>query len=373
VTDLAVVGMDPRFGGGALALMEAFWRAAVDLGREPELSYVAHPTLAGRPLGESPLAAPGLPARFGRLDAANQLAAGTALAPRLRDARSVWAVSTLAPYGYAAARSARPYACWLASGLEDEWAGRRPGLPRSRRAAIALNAPVLRRLERRVLRDATRVYGISESSRCSLASAGRLPDERMGVLPVPVDLSRFSPLPDDEYLAGLNRPLLVFAGRADDPRKNAGLLLEAMPLLRARLPGARLRLIGNPPPGPLPAGVEATGPVRSVAEHVRGAALFVLPSRQEGFGIAAAEALASGVPVITTPSGGPEELVRASGGGLVLDGFTAEELAERAADLLGDAARLRAMRAGGREYVAREHSPDRLRTLLAEAFRELDS
>jgi glycosyltransferase involved in cell wall biosynthesis len=372
VTDLAVVGMDPRFGGGARALTEAFWRAAVELGREPELSYIAHPTLADRPLEATPLAGPGVPARFGRFDAANQLAAGVALAPRLRGARSVWTVATLAPYGYAAARSGRPYACWLAGGVRDEWAGRRPGLPRSHRAAIALNGPVLLPLERRVLRRADRVYGISESSRRSLARAARLPVECVGVLPVPVDLDRFKPLPDEEWLECLERPLLVFVGRADDPRKNAGLLLEAMPLLHARLPGVRLRLVGSPPRGPLPAGAEATGFVQSVAEHVRDASIFVLPSRQEGFGIVAAEALASGVPVITTPSGGPEELIRESGGGLVLDGFTAVELAERAAELLGDADRLRAMRANGREYVAREHSPDRLRTLLAEAFRELD-
>ncbi len=357
VTDLAVVGMDPRFGGGARAHMEAFWRAAVELGREPELFYVAHPTLRGRPAGGL-LTAEGVPARFRRFDAGNQLAAARAIAPRLRDARSVWVVGTLAPYGYAATLSGRRYACWLGTGLREEWAGRWTGLRTSRRLAIRVNAPVLRTLERRVLDGAERVYATSPASLASLGADA--------ILPLPVDLDAFSPgEPADP-------PLLVFVGRADDPRKNAQLLLDALPILRRRFPDARVRLVGSPPVGPLPEGAEATGPVDSVAKHLRDATLFVLPSRQEGFGIVAAEALACGVPVVTTPSGGPEQLVRASGGGVVLSSWTPEELAETAAELLGDPARLAAMRASGREYVVREHSPERLRTLLAEAFRELD-
>jgi phosphatidylinositol alpha-mannosyltransferase len=190
------------------------------------------------------------------------------------------------------------------------------------------------------------------------------------ILPIPVDTERFAPLADDLWLTGLERPVLVFVGRADDPRKNVGLLLEALPALRARVPGVRVRLVGAPPDR-VPDGVEATGPVPDVAPHLRDAALFVLPSLQEGFGIVAAEALAAGVPVLATPSGGPEDLLRASGGGVVLRGFEAGELASTAADLLGDAGTLLAMRSRGREHVVREHGPERFRRLLGEALREL--
>lgn len=361
MTDLAVLGTDPRFRGGALAQMEAFWRTAVELGREPSFHYLAHRSLAGVPLDGSPLDLPGLKAPFGRLDAANQLAAGFRLSARVSDARSVWVVSTSAVPGYAAVRSERPYSCWIGTGLEDEWAGRRPGLARSRRLAIRVNAPILHRVERRVLRGAARVYATSPWSRASVARAGGLPVERVGILPIPVDVDGFTPPPEDEWRRTLDEPVLAFVGRADDPRKNIRLLLEALP----SIPRARLLLVGSPPRAPLPERVEATGVVPSVAPHLRRATLFVLPSHQEGFGIAAAEALAAGLPVVTTPCGGPEALVTDSGGGVVLSGFSAEELAEVVRELLEDPDRLAEMRRRGHAHVAREHSPARLRELLA--------
>ena len=71
---------------------------------------------------------------------------------------------------------------------------------------------------------------------------------------------------------------------------------------------------------------------------------------------------------MTTPSGGPEELVRVSGGGIVLSGFSADELATTLRELLTDSGRLAAMRSAGRAYVEREHSPSRFRSLLAQAL-----
>jgi glycosyltransferase involved in cell wall biosynthesis len=355
-----VLGQDPRFRGGALAQMEAFWRGAVELGRQPVFHYMEHPSLRGVSIAGSPLDMPGAPAPFRHLDAGNQLAAGRRLAAQLRDARELWVVATAATFGYAALRSGRPYRCWIGTGLLDEWAGRRPGLPASRRLALRVNAPILRRLERDVLRGADRVYATSPWSRASVARAGRLREEDVGVLPIPVDLDAF--FPADAWPP--EQPVLAFVGRADDTRKNVRLLLDALP----RIPGARLLLIGSAPSS-LPDRVEATGPVPAVAEHLRRATLFVLPSRQEGFGIVAAEALAAGLPVVTTPSGGPEALVRESGGGVVLSGFSADELARTVRELLADRDRLAEMRRQGREYVAREHSPARFRELLAEALR----
>jgi glycosyltransferase involved in cell wall biosynthesis len=119
-------------------------------------------------------------------------------------------------------------------------------------------------------------------------------------------------------------------------------------------------------------GVRSAGEVPDVAAVLRSATILVLPSRQEGFGIVVAEALACGVPVVSTPSGGPEDLIRSSRGGVVLESFDADELAATVTELLGDEVKLDAMRVAGRRYVESEHAPDRLRALLERAFRDVD-
>ena len=382
--DLAVLTQDPWFGGGVRAQLEPFWHGARALGREPSLLYLSRtravslqrPSFELRPRRsvEPPFEGVAFPSLLPEIDSLSQLVGGARMRATVARSRATWVVSTTASFGFAAARSGRRYGCWIGTGLDEEWAARRNGLPPSRRVALAANAPVLRRLERAVLGNATVVYATSRASRRSVARAGGLDPDRVRVLPIPVDVDRFAPEPDDRWLARLDRPALVFVGRADDPRKNVPLLLDAFRLVRERFPAARLRLVGRPPAptARLPDGTEVAGEVESVAEHVRTASLFVLPSRQEGFSIATAEALAAGVPVVATPCGGPEDLVRESGGGRVLSSFSADELASTVVELLERPGTLADMRRRGRARVVEEHSPARFRERLAAAFAELD-
>lgn len=370
--DLAVIGQDPRFGGGFFSFASAFWRASIELGRDPHLLYLSRVARGGPPRTEEhpPFRGTAFPSPLREIEGVNQLLGARRIASRARDARSLWVVAASAPYGAAAPRTHRPYACWLATGLESEWAARRPELSPSRHAALAVSAPLLRRLERDVIAGARLVFTISPSSRDEVAASSDRTD--VDWLPIPVDAERLQPAADEEWLASLDEPRLVFVGRGADPRKNVRLLLEALPLIRQRLPGTTLRLVGEPPTARLPEGAIAVGPVDDIAAELRRASLFVLPSLQEGFGIVVAEAFACGVPAVVTPSGGPETLVRDAGGGAVLEGFSAEELAETVADLLTDRERLTEMRRDARAYVEREHAPARLTELLARAFAVLD-
>jgi len=350
VRTATVVGPDPLFGGGAAAHAAALADTLASLGLEADRLWVPHPALRGR----------GFP--LDRVEPIRLSRGSRRLVAAARRADVRWVAGPLAMHGYAAACAGAEYDCWAGTTLADENRGRVAGLTASRRLASRLNEPFLRRIERAVLVGARRIYATSPASRAAIEATGV---RVAGVLPLPVDGDRFRPEPDDAWLARLERPVLAVVGRASDPRRNVALALAALPLIRDRFPGARLRLIGRPPTIPVPDGVEILGEVPSVADPLREASLLLLTSRQEGFGIAAAESLASGVPVVSTPSGGPEELLRASGGGVVLGGFFPHDLAARAVELLEDVATLTAMRRSGRDYVLREHSPTRLRALVS--------
>jgi glycosyltransferase involved in cell wall biosynthesis len=385
--DVAVVGQDPWLLGGYRSQAEAFWRASRDLGREPHLFCIAHDralslvrrslAVAPRPAANGVLGGTSFPALLPEIGSVNHLVNARRMGSAVRTTRSVWVVTTSAHYGFAAVASRRPYACWVGTGFMEEVNARRNGLPPQRRLALELNAPLFRRLEREVLRRAALVCATSPASRRAVVAAADLSPERVRLLPISIDAELFRPEPDERWQQRLEKPILVFVGRARDPRKNVVLLVEAFRRIRRRMPRVRLRLVGQPPARALlrtlPPETEVVGELESVHELVRANALFVMPSLQEGFGVAVAEALASGVPAVVTPCGGPEEMIRESGGGRVLEGFSVDELTETVIELLADPTRLLAMRRSGRDYVTREHAPRRHAQLLAGAFAELEA
>ena len=348
IVDLAVVSRDPLFGGGGLAQTNAFIDGAHELGRDPILVYDAHPGLRGPRL------------TWRRVEALRQHTAHRRT--DVGHARSIWVVSTHATDGGPALETRKAFACWIGTTVDAEWSGRGPALNAPRRILAAVSNRQLRSQERRVLTQASCVYATSLSSRDAVASASGRDDVR--IMRIPVDTRLFSPASDEEWRRTLEHPTIVFVGRADDPRKNVDLLIATA----KQLPEIRVILVGDPPRGPLPSNVVSTGFVADVAAHLRRATVFALPSRQEGFGIVVAEALAAGLPVVTTPSAGPEELVTSSGGGVVTSTFDVDEFAATLSSLLGDPQRLEEMRRRGRSYVAAEHSPERFRQDLSDAL-----
>ena len=76
--------------------------------------------------------------------------------------------------------------------------------------------------------------------------------------------------------------------------------------------------------------------------------VLVFPSHTDTFGNVVLEALASGVPAVVTPDGGPKFIVRDGETGFVTED---DHFARTVAELVRDRARLEAMRLKAREYA----------------------
>ncbi|RBM05601.1 glycosyl transferase family 1 [Streptomyces sp. PT12] len=174
--------------------------------------------------------------------------------------------------------------------------------------------------ERFGARWAHRVLCVSEAERARGERAGVA--ARWAVIPNGVDLERFSPaggVARRQARAALaavhalpqRAPLVVCVGRLCH-QKGQDTLLRAWPWVTARLPEARLALVGEGPEGnalrsAAPPSALFAGHSDDIKPWYAAADVVVLPSRWEGMALAPLEAMAAGRPVVLTDVGGARE------------------------------------------------------------------
>ncbi|AGL15423.1 glycosyltransferase family 4 protein [Actinoplanes sp. N902-109] len=169
-----------------------------------------------------------------------------------------------------------------------------------------------------------------------------------------------------------DRPVVVCVSRLV-PRKGQDMLIRALPLIRRRVPGAALLVVGG---GPYRKKLQAlaraervendvvfTGsvPWSELPAHYAAGDVYAMPCRTrgggldvEGLGIVYLEASATGLPVVAGDSGGAPDAVLEGATGHVVDGRDVRAIAGRVGDLLADPAKARSMGAAGRAWVERE-------------------
>jgi len=183
-----------------------------------------------------------------------------------------------------------------------------------------------RRRERRVVRSATRVICNSDFTRRAVLSAYGPAESNVLTIHKAVDVSAFAPpadLPPDPLPDRARYGRLAFVG-ANWQIKGLDVLLKALARLW-RLPGPVTLAVAGQDPSPTGARMRRLCRKLGLQRHVfflgrldrrQLAALlwhsdvFVLPSRQEAFGVSALEALAAGVPVVASNVGGLGEILR---------------------------------------------------------------
>jgi glycosyltransferase involved in cell wall biosynthesis len=150
----------------------------------------------------------------------------------------------------------------------------------------------------------------------------------------------YDPIPED------HRPTLLFVGRIA-PEKNVTQLLDAFPIIAAKIPDVHLVIVGRGPQdkevrrraAKLGSGITMWG--ESMGEELKGwfarADLFVNPSVTENLCTTNMEALASGIPVVAAGAGGNVEQVVHGHNGFLSEPNNPTDLAEKVIAILKDA------------------------------------
>lgn len=178
--------------------------------------------------------------------------------------------------------------------------------------------------------------------------------------------------PEDFPAAGAEpeTPTVVWAGRID-PIKDLKTLIRSFALVRAELPGARLRIFGGTPAGSegyrescealvaelrLTGAVTFEGRVAEIRDAYAAGHVVALSSISEGFPYTLIEAMISGRATVSTDVGGVSEAV--GGTGLVVPPRESEAMAAACLELLRDDARRRDLGRRARERALANFTVD---------------
>jgi alpha-1,6-mannosyltransferase len=221
--------------------------------------------------------------------------------------------------------------------------------------------------DRYVARLSTVFDGALAASNAAVRELSRAGFSKIEKVPLGVDLALFHP--ERKCRSAETRavhhlppgPLVMYVGRLAR-EKELHLVLDAWPIIEKRT-GASLVLVGD---GPSREYFQSRSRGRRVfwlpyernrerlADLTAAADLVVAPGPAETFGLAALEALASGVPVVSSDQGAVRELVESSGAGMVNPEPIAESMARAIVTVLdSDHA---ALGARGRAYAERSHA-----------------
>ncbi|HEY6422648.1 MAG TPA: glycosyltransferase family 4 protein [Pseudonocardiaceae bacterium] len=230
----------------------------------------------------------------------------------------------------------------------------------------------------RIGADADVITVVSRYTRHRIASAFG-PGAALELLPPGVDCVTFCPDPAARaeirrrYRLG-DAPVVLCVSRLV-ARKGQDSLVQALPAIRRRVPGAKLLLVGGGPrraalyrlaqAGGVASAVVCTGSVAwsELPAHYAAGDVFAMPCRTrgrgldvEGLGMVFLEAAATGLPVVAGDAGGAPETVRPGDTGDLVNGRDVPAVARAIAALLANPDRAMAMGRRGRQWMLQDWS-----------------
>ncbi|MFD1659944.1 glycosyltransferase family 4 protein [Streptomyces caeni] len=216
------------------------------------------------------------------------------------------------------------------------------------------------RMQKRVARRLPSVLTVSGTSRQEIVDHLGVARDRIHVVHIGADTDLFSPDPSVPQVPGR----IVTTSSADVPLKGLVFLVEALAKVRTEHPGAHLVVVGKrAEDGPVAQAIERYGLdgavefVKGISDAelvdlVRSAEVACVPSLYEGFSLPAAEAMATGTPLVATTGGAIPEVAGPDGETcLAVPPGDAGALAAGLNRLLGDRELRARLGAAGRQRV----------------------
>lgn len=268
--------------------------------------------------------------------------------------------------------SQTPVYVWAAVTMREDLKGRLERFNPARKLAYRLALPFVDREERQVVERCDHFWALSRPCLDDfLAATPRGPKSTTILLP-PIDTEKFQPSTETP-----DSPTVLFTGRYNDSRKDTQTLIKAFAEVRRRVPNARLRLIGEDTPSAeivtavgtyeLTDAVELMPRVSldALASSYQDSTVFALPSRQEGLCISGLEAMACGIPVVSTTCGGPESYIENGVNGYLVSVGDHDRMADRICQLLENEEQRAEFSSNARAFVLEHCDRDAFKSNVA--------
>ncbi len=230
-------------------------------------------------------------------------------------------------------------------------------------------------MQKQVARRLPRIITVSKSAKDDISKDFKIPTGRFNIIPNGIDTNLFFPIPG----VIREKDRIIVTNSADTPLKGLSYLLKAVAQISKKRK-IRLIVIGSPKKksgivklikeleiGSL---VTFTGRIdnqKFVREYAK-AALAVVPSVYEGFGLPAGEAMACGVPVISTTGGALPEVV--GNAGIVVPPADSDALAKAITKVLDNPDMASSLAAAGYKRVQENFTWQRAAEKTVEAYKE---
>ncbi|MBL4587976.1 glycosyltransferase family 4 protein [Candidatus Babeliales bacterium] len=275
----------------------------------------------------------------------------------------------------------KKYVLWGSTLYQDDRAVRKKSFSLIRKIIDRAAQPSMKKIERKILLQAAEIGAQSFYGQRTFQEIRNRQFPKIRHIGIPVKPAETVP-----FKSASKEKVIIAVGRFNDPRKNGPMLFAAFEKIYASYPHVELIIVGNKPDvtlinaykeKPCFDNIKITGHIsdEELISWYKKADLMLITSYQEGLGIIGLEAMAYGIPVVSTDCGGPSDFVHPNKNGFIVPINDSSAMANAALHIITDDVLQETMRLNAYEYIKTSASHKRTEQLfqrmLSDAYPEL--